>query len=80
MLIFYRSDYHCLNVLTFRGLNIRLLERTHICDKLFQRRELLFHVNKIKVNLSLYQTVKAHRVVRRRGSHIFSTRSAHRWQ
>jgi hypothetical protein len=29
--------------------------------------------------LSLYQAVEAHRVVRRRGSHIFSRQSAHRW-
>jgi hypothetical protein len=32
---------------------------------------------KIK-QLSLQQAVKAHRVVRRRGSHIFSRQSAHR--
>jgi hypothetical protein len=35
---------------------------------------------KQKVKLSLYQDVKAHRVVRRRGSDIFSRQSAHRWQ
>jgi hypothetical protein len=33
---------------------------------------------KVKVKLSLQQRVKAHRVVRRRGSHIFSRQSAHR--
>jgi hypothetical protein len=32
-----------------------------------------------KVKLSLSQTLKAHRVVRRRGSHIFSRQSAHKW-
>jgi hypothetical protein len=30
----------------------------------------LFYL-KLKVNVSLYQAVEAHRVVRRRGSHIF---------
>jgi hypothetical protein len=33
-----------------------------------------------KVKLSLQQAVKAHRVVRRQGSHIFSRQSAHRWR
>jgi hypothetical protein len=33
-----------------------------------------------KVKLSLQQAVKAHRVVRRRGSQIFSKQSAHRWR
>jgi hypothetical protein len=36
------------------------------------------HVRKVK--LSLYQAVEAHRVVRRRGFHIFSRQSAHRWR
>jgi hypothetical protein len=33
-----------------------------------------------KVKLSLYQAVEAHRVVRRRGSHILSRQSFHRWR
>jgi hypothetical protein len=33
-----------------------------------------------KVKLSMYQAVKAHRFVRRRGSHIFFRQSAHRWR
>jgi hypothetical protein len=33
-----------------------------------------------KVKLSLWQAVEAHRFVRRRGSHIFSRQSAHRWR
>jgi hypothetical protein len=32
---------------------------------------LLENTKKIKVKLSLYQAVKAHSVVRRRGAHIF---------
>jgi hypothetical protein len=34
----------------------------------------------VKVKLSLYQAVEAHMLVRRRGSHIFSRQSAHRWR
>jgi hypothetical protein len=35
---------------------------------------------KVKIKLSLCQAVKAHRVVRRRGSHIVSRQSAHKWR
>jgi hypothetical protein len=34
----------------------------------------------VKVKLSLQQAVKAHRVVRRRGSHILSRKPAYRWR
>jgi hypothetical protein len=35
---------------------------------------------KKKVNLSLYYAMKAQRDMRRRGSHILSRKSAHRWR
>jgi hypothetical protein len=35
---------------------------------------------RLKVKLSLSQDVKAQRVVRRRGSHIFSIQSVHAWR
>jgi hypothetical protein len=34
-------------------------------------RENFWYVSKVKVKLSLWQAVNIHRVVRRRGSHIF---------
>jgi hypothetical protein len=37
-------------------------------------------IGPIKVKLSLQQAVEAHRFVTRRGSHIFSRQSAHRWR
>jgi hypothetical protein len=35
---------------------------------------------KVKVMLSLWQAVKAHRLVKRRGSHILSRQSTNRWR
>jgi hypothetical protein len=48
------------------------IERTSI--------EICIGNNKGNVKLSLYQAVKAHRVVGRRGSHIVSRQSAFRWR
>jgi hypothetical protein len=59
----------------FRNLQVRTLpsapySRTLTADKKVKK----------KVKLSLYQAVKAHRVVIHRGFHIFSRQSAHRWR
>jgi hypothetical protein len=52
----------------FRKLWLFCLQGTSIKEK------------KINVKLSLWQALEAHRVVRRRGSHIFSRQSTHGWR
>jgi hypothetical protein len=45
-----------------------------------KRKEFIEIYKKVKGEAIPVQAVKAHRVVRRRGSHISSRQSAHRWR